>query len=77
MLGVSIAPPGICAAASPSALTSRSPSSPAGTNARPGLVQNWPTPRVTEPASPEAIASARSAAADGVTTSGLMLPSSP
>ena len=77
MLGVSIAPPGTAEAACASDSTSRSPSAPVGTSATPGLVQNCPSPRVTEPARPLPIASARSAAAAGVTTSGLVLPSSP
>ena len=64
-------------AASATASTSRSPASPAGTNTSPGLVQNWPTPRVKEAASPAPICSARSAAAASVTTTGLREPSSP
>src|SRR4029453_18832457 len=44
---------------------------PAGTNTRPGLVQNWPDPRVKEPTNPSAISSIRVAAAALVTTTGL------
>lgn len=38
-------------------------------------MQNWPLPRVKDPASPAPICSARSAAASSVTTTGLRLPS--
>jgi hypothetical protein len=41
------------------------------------LVQNWPPPRVKEPTSSVPIVVPRSAAADGVTTTGLRLDSSP
>jgi hypothetical protein len=77
MAGVSMRPPGTGAAELTSARISRSPSSPSGTNASPGLVQNCPSPSVNEPARPRPISSARSATAAGVTTNGLMLPSSP
>jgi hypothetical protein len=50
---------------------------PAGTSSHPGFVQNWPAPRVKEPTNPSAISAGRSAAAAGVTTTGLVLPSSP
>ncbi len=63
--------------ASTSAATNASPWLPAGTNARPGLVQNCPTPRVNEFASPVAISADRFWAADGQMTSGFSAPSSP
>jgi len=49
----------------------------AGANTSPGFVQNWPTPIVKDPTSPSATSSSREDAAPGVTTTGLMLPSSP
>lgn len=63
--------------ASVSALTRPSPAAPDGTNTSPGFTQNWPTPSVMEPASPVPIASARSAAAASVITTGFSEPSSP
>ncbi len=55
----------------------RSPAGPRGARTSPGLTQNWPVPRVIEPARPLPISSARSSAAASVTTTGLRLPSSP
>src|SRR5689334_16962790 len=69
-----MAPPAAAPAASPIA-DSRPTSS--GTNSRPGLVQNWPVPRVSEPAYPVATAAGRENAAPGRTTTGLTEPSSP
>ncbi len=45
------------------------------TTVRPGFVQNWPEPSVTEAASPFAIASPRSASAPGRTKTGSTSPS--
>src|ERR1039458_4139390 len=59
------------------AATRASPSSPPGTNPRPGFVQNCPTPSVIDPASEDPISAARSAAALSVTTNGFADPSSP
>ena len=71
---VSIAPPDEAPTASPIA-DSRPTSS--GTNSRPGLVQNWPVPSVSEPVYPVAMAAGRENAAPGSTTDGLTEPSSP
>ncbi len=73
----SITPPWAPATASVSALTRPSPAAPSGTSAKPGLVQNWPVPRVIDAASPAPISSPRSAAAASVTRTGFRLPSSP
>ncbi|GAA2896453.1 hypothetical protein GCM10010472_63760 [Pseudonocardia halophobica] len=51
--------------------------SASGTSTIPGLVQNWPDPSVTDPANPAAISSARAVQPAGVTTTGLVDPSSP
>ena len=51
---------------------------PAGMNTRPGLVQNWPAPRVKEPGQARRRAAAeRACSAAAVMTTGLRLPSSP
>ena len=70
-------PASVSLTASVSDLTSPSPAAPEGTSTRPGLTQNWPTPSVIEPARPVPMASARSAAAASVTTTGFSEPSSP
>ena len=59
------------------AATRASPDLPLGTKTRPGLVQNWPTPSVIEPARPAPISAPRSSAALSVTTNGFAEPSSP
>jgi len=46
----------------------------AGAKVSPGFVQNWPTPRVSDPAKPAAVSVV---AAPGRITVGLTLPSSP
>ncbi len=64
-----------CGAAAVSAAATRSARpDPAGTSSSPGLVQNCPIPRVNDPTNPVAIASARAAAAAGVTTTVLTVP---
>ncbi len=65
-------PPWLAATAAPSGSTSAS-----GAKSRPGLVQNWPTPMVSDCANAVAISSGRAAAASGSTTAGFTLPSSP
>ena len=65
------------ATAAEAASRNASPSAPSGTSARPGFVQNCPLPSVNDATQPCAIAGARSAAAAGVTASGLSEPSSP
>src|SRR5947207_1885854 len=59
-----------------SAIADSRPTS-SGTNSRPGLVQDWPVPSVSEPVYPVAMAAVRENAAPGSTTDGLTEPSSP
>ncbi len=74
---LSIGVAAIVAAFASAASRKASPSGPSGTSASPGFVQNCPVPRVNDPTQPSAISTARSAAAAGVTVSGLSDPSSP
>ena len=61
------------ASATRSATASNMPE-PAGAKIRPGLVQNWPAPRVNDATNPAAIASVSAAAAAAVTNTGLTVP---
>ena len=73
MPGVSM----VCAGAPPSASVAEarnaSRSGPSSASTNPGLVQNWPAPRVKEPTKPLPIAAARAAIAFGSRKTGLML----
>ena len=70
----SIGPP--AEALTASAMADSSPTS-SGTKSRPGLVQNWPVPRVSDVTYPVATAAGLLNAAPGSTTHGLTEPSSP
>ncbi len=73
MPGVSMVVAAASVSASPAAATKRSSASPAMPMTRPGLVQNWPEPMVSDWTKAGASVSPRAASAAGISTTGLML----
>jgi hypothetical protein len=69
--------PGVFSLSAPTSAPSISAARSAGTNSRPGFVQNCPTPIVADPANPLTISSCRRSTAPGVTKVGLSDPISP
>ena len=77
MPSVSMVCPSTDESAAAAASVKLSASVPSRTMATPGLVQNCPTPIVSDPAHPVPSASARAAIAPGNRNIGLIDPSSP